>query len=584
MKTLIVSTTDKRPFFDQVVDHGVSHNLLSLARRQELARQCNELHSPFCQKLGLNEWDIDETLKAARLVKQFLSIALEKASGGEITLALQVLNTQRTDKLVFGVSAEIEKALNRVMAIAQTTIYGTTKFGYGVLLSKVRPQDGEHSGLLKFDLLHITANDSFYPFDLLKTCQALKNYALLKAWLADVADLTSEFEVSRRFLPWERLIEQAGFKPAARDADNPEIEVNWTSETFIATLVVTLLCGGSSYLVSTTEGTKYMGTTFPSNFLDFLIRSLQNSDRFRQEGRQSFFSYLDGPEKWPVGVETAYLLKVLGFESREKIPEKSFKTFLSYLEGGEGEPDKEEKKNLLEKFKAVDGNLQAEFSEDIRQSACKKFFSFLNGQAKRPDKEERQCLNRMFEEAMDNLLEKRLDGTLPPKRELLAWAERIHLEVDGQDLWQNISSRKEFKPVGPQKSTAEKVLDAIEEGKSRSSLSKLLSKLDWQKALNENFADALIQKLEPDWILAKMPLMPELVSRLCIHWETRIGRENWKAEHRVALVEKVLKEATADFWGEGYQFFSALAQAHPAKRKELLEKCQASLLARGKEY
>lgn len=581
MKTLIVSTTDKRPFFDQVVDHGVNHNLLSLARRQELARQCNELHSSFCQKLGLNEWDIGETLKAARLVKQFLSIALERASGGEITLAISVLNSQRADQLVFGILTEIRKALTAITAIAQTAIYGTTRFGYGVLLSKIGPREGGRSGLLKFDL---RTADFLSPIEVLSICQALKTHALMKTWLEDVADLESELEVSRRFLPWDWLIEQAGFKPTTPDVEN-DLGIIWTSETFIATMVVTLLCGGSSYLVSTTEGTKYMGTTFPSNFLDFLIRSLQNSGRFRQEAHESFFSYLNGSEKWPRRVETTYLLKVLGFENREKIPEKQLKTFLSYLEGGEGEPNKEEKEYLLERFNStVNSNLQAEFSEHIRQSARRKFLSFLNGQARRPNKEERQCLNRMFEAAMDNLLRPRLDGTLPPKGELLAWAERIHLEVDIQYLWRHISGQKEFRPVGHQKSTAEKILIAIEEGKSRSSLSKLLAKLDWQKALNDNFADALIQKLDPEWILTKMPLMPELISRLCAHWETRIGKENWKEEHRVALVEKILQEATADFWKEGDQFFSALAQAHPNKRKELIEKCRESILARGKEF
>ncbi len=199
----------------------------------------------------------------------------------------------------------------------------------------------------------------------------------------------------------------------------------------------------------------------------------------------------------------------------------------------------------------------------FRNYAGEKFVDYLDNSL-HPDERARKYLWLLFESAMDKLLAE----PLPGKSDVFSWSERLHIEVDGERIESSMRKRKAFR-ASPIKKRHERIIDAVEAGKPRSSVERMLKNLDWAKATADGFLDELFLKLDPELVVTHMPLLPEMVERLCAFWNTTQGQQVWKTASRRQLSKRLIAIDSREFWRQlPEDAVIALAEAWPERAKE----------------
>lgn len=294
MSSIVVSAQDTRPFFDKVLDHAVDYDILSEEQRARLAEDCNNIHPDICSTFGFNFFDIGQTLEAATLVKQMLSVQLEALSNGNVADAVQILQKNSLSSMLIGMIQEVRQDLQRLALVAKTSQRFSTKFGYNVTIYKARPQTGKRTRLIPHldcaNILLERGNSAFFESSgcLLNLFKALTSNVIWQQLRQDIADLEQELAVSKKYLPWDLLVEEAKLQAAVNDRD----EYIWTAETLLATMCVIFVTGGSNRFIGFGNEKRCYGTVYPKLMLSTLPTNLASPKEFRKRATQGFNSFL----------------------------------------------------------------------------------------------------------------------------------------------------------------------------------------------------------------------------------------------------------------------------------------------------
>lgn len=289
MADLVVAREDKRSFLDKVIAFGIDHNLLTLDGRRVMAQQSAELVPSLARQTDLNDMDIGEALQAAKFVTNLTSIALERASQGNVMQAAALLAARPVAELAMSVLNLMADNLKRVQKIyhgAVGRVY-TAKFDYSITLWRVNFREAPPLCLGKdYDVISQSRR-------LHESLARLRTAADLEQWLVELDALEYELEISQRFLPWEQLKDETELKsvavlPTVRTIkdflhDERVTQNDWTPSTLLATMTATLICGGTW---------RRVGTVFPVGHLSNLAGAIRQSNVFRARGRIVFLDYL----------------------------------------------------------------------------------------------------------------------------------------------------------------------------------------------------------------------------------------------------------------------------------------------------
>ncbi|MBI5798322.1 MAG: hypothetical protein HZB10_00110 [Candidatus Yonathbacteria bacterium] len=287
MSEIVVARDDKRSFLEKVIAHGIDQGYLTPERRQGLARECAALCMSFCQKIGMNASDMAEALEAARIVTSLLGLALERESEGNVSLASIAL-ARPAGEMVISMLTLITQTEQRVESLWRQVVgrYDAKRFDYFVHVWRV--ESVKELDLVKYrdalPFLH-------YLKTRLKTIQTARD---LTVWLDRVADVDKEFQVSQKFLPWPQLIEEANLRSTAALPTvglknfymhpRNDAQMKWSPNTLLASMTVTLVCGGTH---------RRVGTIVSKDAWALYKRSMKNPDYIRQRSRLRFEDYLD---------------------------------------------------------------------------------------------------------------------------------------------------------------------------------------------------------------------------------------------------------------------------------------------------
>lgn len=283
---ITVVSADSKRFLEKVIQFGVDHELISVERCEAFVRAGVSLYPHLCARMLENEYDIGNAVKAGEKVLDYISIALERESGGDMVRASAYFTATSDTDLLHSIIKLIEDASERIERLyhkVKSSVY--VKFDYYVTIWKI----SKEYPILR-DRINAVRRDKWEAaiYDSISDAQRLKE--LLKS----VEDMEYEYHISSIFLPWELLKDHAGLKslnsrPEGRDSyDEMPIQfrtfqAEWDNEMLLATMTVLWVCGGSYCRV---------GTVVPRSMLDHIKRTMRSTDRFRENAVGKFEKYL----------------------------------------------------------------------------------------------------------------------------------------------------------------------------------------------------------------------------------------------------------------------------------------------------
>lgn len=479
MSELVVRPQNGAQFLDKVIQHGIASETLSKERRQIIQQEIAGLYPGLCHFLKTNPLDIGNSLEAVEILFSFLSVAIEKKSQGNATLAVEILNQEKITSLIMEIMEEIKKTANQISEVAAAVKRATTSFGYSVEIIPVSTTHPAAKELLLFQTEQAAAdfqNRKEQRPTLSEVIRKIKTLADLKTWQALVDDLYLEWQVSHVFLPWAQLKKEAHLEYGNSLGDHHLV---WTSETLLITMAASFVRGGSNLVVG---------------------RAIR-SRRINPYNELTMTTVL--PFHMIENVEHA--LKIAG---GKYFAETSTNCFLDYLDTAE--------------------------------------FPF------EPNAIERRKLQEMWHKALAIVLHP--PATKGKKRPLGFWLTNIHLDVDMNTLekimfgFERRQAKKMPGTTPSKQSYAHRLIEAVGKSASIATISRLLSKVNWTEALETGEDESLILVLDPAQILSSMPLLPELVDELCLHWQTEVGERTWRSSDKEAMVKRVAQGGSSDFW------------------------------------
>jgi len=288
---ITVVSADSKRFLEKVIRFGIDHELISQERREAFVKTGVSLFPHLCARLLGNEYDIGHAVKAGEKVLDYISIALERESGGDMVRASAYFSDasdadllQSTIKLIEDVVARIERLYHKV----KIGVY--VKFDYYVTIWKISskyPILRERVNVVRRDRWEAAIYNS------------INDARQLEEFLKDVEKMEYEYYISSTFLPWELLKSHAGLEslnasPEGRDqydgmpAQFRTFQADWDNEMLLATMTVLWVCGGSYCRV---------GTVVPRSVLDHIKKTLRSPERFKSRAREKFDKYLEDTER-----------------------------------------------------------------------------------------------------------------------------------------------------------------------------------------------------------------------------------------------------------------------------------------------
>ena len=177
--------------------------------------------------------------------------------------------------------------------------------------------------------------------------------------------------------------------------------------------------------------------------------------------------------------------------------------------------------------------------------AKKKFAEYLGRLTPTPNQRETHCLWQMFDLAMATLQKEIAEqGSLDDR--LCRWFYLVHVESTHKIFFDSFAESDLINQE--ETSPAEELLELIEAKSPSKEIIKRLKKLNWPKIIDGAYADTLIQYLDADLVLGFVPLTPEMVSRICDFWKSRLGQMAWPPPKRLKLAQKLLPRPFKTFW------------------------------------
>lgn len=202
--------------------------------------------------------------------------------------------------------------------------------------------------------------------------------------------------------------------------------------------------------------------------------------------------------------------------------------------------------------------------------AKEKFAAYLASLPLAPNQQETACLWQMFDSAMQTLQKEIFEQGLLGAG-LCRWFYLIHIEATSKVFFDSFA--KNDMAVEEEKHPAEELLRLIELDEPTDKIVRRLKRINWSKMIDEGFADTLLQHLGADTILRHVPLTPEVISRICAFWKTKLGQQAWKPRQRRCLAQAVLPLSFTKFWRHlPTEATQALAEAYPEKSEWILSK------------
>lgn len=138
MIDMVVAQDDKKLFLDKVISFGIDHGILTRERRQQLVQESADLSHSLCERYGLNPMALADVLLAARIVHQLTSIALERVSHSNTSVAAHLLATTKVSALVGLVLVLINGAYRRIWKVARCsdgTAYAPVQYDFSIILN-----------------------------------------------------------------------------------------------------------------------------------------------------------------------------------------------------------------------------------------------------------------------------------------------------------------------------------------------------------------------------------------------------------------------------------------------------------------
>lgn len=466
---------DKRLFLEKVIEIGREDQSLTENDCQRVLSDLNKLFGFFHGLIRFNPASIDQALKVGQMVKNLLSIVLEKKSLQQIPLAIEVLKTQDVNQLIRELIEEIKEFGQRLHRVIKINV------GETVYQSKVELIFGpaQHDAYLNHEA-HNWNNADFekmfwampthfgQPAFVPQIPLGFTTWDELNKWQLAVIDLEQQFFLSQKFLPWQDLIATSQIK--FQQGQGFLRDFLWSSETLLATLMAIMVTGTS--------------------------------------------------------------LKFRG---------KSFDTYLAF--------------DTVYHHKSLHAlNQTIKDQNDFKQKAIRRFNDYLltGLYDAQPNAEERQKLLTMANNACTQLLSNSEEFT---RKSLAFWAERLHLDVAYRQVAQNAIRRqkaKKQKRFPEKRSTPEEKLIALfekaEQEPATISVNYLLQTINWNKAVNQGLMEKLLMLLDPEIAEPTLPLMPNIVDRVCAWWQTAEGQRHWDTTIREKFANRIRQGASRLFW------------------------------------
>ena len=253
MDKLMVKETKSRSFLDQVVAHGIQHNLFPHEFRKKLAEDAAKATFFLGKKLAENMVDLEAALKISRLVRNFISFVLEAETGGNIILATAFLKARPIDEIVMMAQkmidaqikeiVEYERASKKVYFVKQEDIEGAyfciTYGRENIFLPTSQVNKSAKEALLGL-LNDVNLWDK--PYSWVEIYESLSKYEDFMAIRDIMKILQEETRIVKLYLPWEKLyheaklIAPAGENITASLLQSSFLEVGWSAESFMLTL------------------------------------------------------------------------------------------------------------------------------------------------------------------------------------------------------------------------------------------------------------------------------------------------------------------------------------------------------------
>jgi hypothetical protein len=287
---ITVVSVDSKRFLEKVMRFGIDHELISQERRETFVRAGGKLYSQLCARLLGNEYDIGDAVRAGEKVLDYISIALERESGGDMVRASAYFSATSDVDLTQSIIGLIEDASERIGRLFHNIRMPVhVKFDYYVNIWKINNE---------YPILRNRINAVRHDRWLADVYDSIKDARQLEELLKSAEEMGYEFYVSSTFLPWSLLKEHAGLKsinatPEGQNAvDGMPIQFrtfqgDWDNEMLLATMTVLWVCGGSYCQV---------GTVVPRSVLDHIKKTLKSTERFKARAREKFEKHLEDIE------------------------------------------------------------------------------------------------------------------------------------------------------------------------------------------------------------------------------------------------------------------------------------------------
>lgn len=473
---------DKRLFLEKVIEIGRSNQFLTRNDCERILSDLNKLFGFFHGLIGFNPASIDQSLKIGEMVKNLLSIVLEKKSLQQISVAIEILKTADTNQLIRELIEEIRQFGQRLHRTIKINV-GETIYESKIELIFGPAQHDAYLNHEAHDWSDVNYEKMFWTMPTHFGNQAFvpqiplgfTTWNELNNWQQAVIDLEQQFFLSQKYLPWQDLIETSQMK--FRQSQGFLRDFVWSSETLLATLMAIMVTGTSLKFRGRSSDSRYnrvlaFETVYHHESLDSLIRFTENSEYYRDLALARLNDY----------IETAM----------EKTPKI---------------------------------------------------------------KEHRQLL-KMAEETLTIML---ANPNRVSRKSLTYWTERIQMDVSCRQVGKSImrAKRKQPKSSRTQNSTETKatpeqklisLFEKSDQEPSTISVNYLLQTISWNKALNQGLMERLLVLLDSEMAEPTLPLMPNIVDRVCAWWQTEEGQRRWDTKIRVQFVSRIRQGASRLFW------------------------------------